>query len=87
MANTLQARKRARQAEKRHAHNTSQLSMMRTYMKKVVKAVASGDKGQAAAAYNAAVPILDRLARKGLVHINKAARHKSRLSARVRSMA
>jgi small subunit ribosomal protein S20 len=87
LANTLQARKRARQAEKRRAHNASQLSMMRTYMKKVVKAIVSGDKGQAAAAYNTAVPILDRLARKGLIHVNKAARHKSRLNARIRSMA
>jgi small subunit ribosomal protein S20 len=86
LANILQARKRARQAEKRRARNASQLSMMRTYMKKVVKAVVSGDKEQAATAYNAAVPILDRLARKGLIHANKAARHKSRLSARVRSM-
>jgi small subunit ribosomal protein S20 len=87
LANILQARKRARQAEKRRTRNASQLSMMRTYMKKVVKAIVSGDKGQATTAYNAAVPILDRLARKGLIHANKAARHKSRLSARVRSMA
>jgi small subunit ribosomal protein S20 len=86
LANILQARKRARQAEKRRTHNASQLSMMRTYMKKVVKAIIAGDKGQAAAAYDAAVPVLDRLARKGLIHANKAARHKSRLSARVRSM-
>lgn len=86
MANILQARKRARQAEKRRAHNASQLSMMRTSVKKAIKAIVSGDKGQAAAAYNAAVPLLDRLARKGLIHTNKAARYKSRLSARVRAM-
>lgn len=60
--------------------------MMRTYVKKIVKAIVSGDKSQAAAAYKAAVPILDRLARKGLVHPNKAARHKSRLNAQIRAM-
>ncbi|QBQ53720.1 30S ribosomal protein S20 [Nitrosococcus wardiae] len=86
MANSLQARKRARQAEKRRLHNASQRSMMRTYMKKVIKAIASGDKEQATVAYGVAIPVLDRLARKGLIHPNKAARHKSRLSARIRSM-
>ncbi|EDZ66329.1 ribosomal protein S20 [Nitrosococcus oceani AFC27] len=60
--------------------------MMRTYVKKIVKAIVSGDKSQAAAAYKEAVPILDRLARKGLVHPNKAARHKSRLNAQIRAM-
>lgn len=87
MANTAQARKRARQAEKRRAHNASQRSMMRTYTKRVVKAIAAGDKEQAAAAYGVAVPVLDRMARKGLIHPNKAARHKSRLNAQIRAMA
>ncbi|WP_096527682.1 30S ribosomal protein S20 [Candidatus Nitrosoglobus terrae] len=86
MANTQQARKRVRQAEEQRAHNKSQLSMMRTYIKKVVKAITSGDKDEAVTAYKAAVPILDRLARKGLIHTNKAARHKSRLNAKVQAI-
>lgn len=86
MANTSQARKRARQAGVRRIRNAGQRSMMRTYVKKIVKAIASGDKSQAAEAYKEAVPILDRLSRKGLVHPNKAARHKSRLNAQIRAM-
>lgn len=87
MANTSQARKRVRQAEKSRTRNASQRSMARTYIKKVMKAVITGDKEQATTAYNAAVPALDRLARKGMIHPNKAARHKSRLGAQIRSMA
>lgn len=86
MANSAQARKRVRQAEKRRQHNASYRSMMRTYLKKVIKAVASGDKAAAEAAYKAAVPVIDRTARKGLVHANKAARHKSRLNSSIRAM-
>ncbi len=86
MANSLQAKKRARQAEKHRQHNASYRSMMRTYVKKVLKAIASGDKAQAEAAYKAAVPVIDRTANKGLIHANKAARHKSRLNQHIRSM-
>ena len=86
MANNLQARKRARQAEKHRARNASQCSAMRTYVKKVMKAIMSGDKEQAVAAYKAAIPVLDQSARKGLIHPNKAARHKSRLNTQIRSM-
>lgn len=86
MANTSQARKRVRQAEKRRVHNSSQRSMMRTYIKRVVKAVVAGDKEQAITAYTAAVSVLDRLARKRVIHPNKAARHKSRLGTQIRSM-
>jgi len=60
--------------------------MMRTYIKKVVNAVASGDKAAAESAYQNAVPMIDRMARKGLIHKNKAARHKSRLNHHVRAM-
>ncbi len=60
--------------------------MLRTYVKKVVKAIASGDKAQAQDAYKAAVPVLDSMARKGLIHANKAARHKSRLSQHIRNL-
>lgn len=86
MANSLQAKKRARQAEKRREHNASRRSMMRTYVKKVIKAIASGDKAAAEQAYQVAVPVIDRTARKGLIHPNKAARHKSRLSQHIRGM-
>ena len=86
MANSAQARKRARQAETSRQRNASARSMMRTYIKKVVNAVASGDKAAAESAYQNAVPMIDRMARKGLIHKNKAARHKSRLNHHVRAM-
>jgi len=59
---------------------------MRTYVKKVLKAIASGDKEAAAEAYKEAVPQIDRAANKGLIHANKAARHKSRLNAHIKAM-
>ncbi len=87
MANSAQARKRARQAEKRRQQNTSQRSAMRTFVKKVVKAIESGDKEAAAQAYKEAVPRIDSATGKGLIHANKAARHKSRLNAHIKAMA
>jgi len=86
LANTAQARKRARQAEKHRALNAAQRSQMRTAMKKVLKAIGTGDKAAAESAYKEALPMIDRLAGKGLIHANKAARHKSRLNARVRAL-
>lgn len=86
MANSPQARKRARQAEKHRQHNASRRSMMRTELKKVINAIATGDKEGAQEAYKKAVPLLDRLAGKGLIHKNKAARHKSRLNAKIKSL-
>lgn len=86
LANSSQARKRVRQAEKRRQHNASIRSAMRTHIKKVIKAIAAGDKAQAEAAYRAAVPVIDRSAGKGIIHANKAARHKSRLSGHIRNM-
>ena len=86
MANSAQARKRARQAETRRAHNASRRGMMRTYLKKVVKAIEAGDKEQAQEAYKKAMPVIDRMATNGMIHKNKAARHKSRLSAHIRAM-
>ncbi|WP_078118271.1 30S ribosomal protein S20 [Thiosocius teredinicola] len=86
MANSAQARKRARQAEKRRQHNAGRRSMMRTEIKKVVKAIETGDKDAAQNAYKAAVPVLDSMATKGLIHKNKAARHKSRLNAQIRAL-
>ncbi|WP_028117996.1 30S ribosomal protein S20 [Ferrimonas senticii] len=86
MANIKSAKKRAIQAEKRRQHNASRRSMMRTFTKKVIAAIATGDKEVATAAFAAAQPILDRMATKGLIHKNKAARHKSRLAAQIKAM-
>jgi small subunit ribosomal protein S20 len=86
LANSPQARKRARQAEKHRVRNAGMRSMMRTHVKKVVYAIEAGDKAAAETAYKDAVPVLDSMARKGLVHKNKAARHKSRLNAQIRAL-
>ena len=87
MANSPQAKKRARQNEKNRKHNASLRSMARTYIKKVVAAIEAGDADNAKAAYAAAVPVIDRMADKGIMHKNKAARHKSRLNAQVKALA
>jgi len=86
LANTKQSKKRAKQAEQRRQHNASLRSMMRTHIKKVLKAVTAGNKADAEAAYKAAVPVIDRMADKGIIHKNKAARHKSRLNNHIRGM-
>ncbi len=88
MANSPQARKRAKQNENRRQHNASMRSMARTYLKKVIAAIDSGDVEAAKAAYAAAVPVIDRIADKGgVMHKNKAARHKSRLNTKIKAMA
>lgn len=86
MANSPQARKRARQGETRRRHNASFRSMVRTYIKKVDAAIAGGDHGAATDAFNEAVPVIDRMADKGIIHKNKAARHKSRLNSAVKGL-
>jgi small subunit ribosomal protein S20 len=86
VANSPQAKKRARQGEKRRTHNASLRSLVRTNIKKVNAAISSGNAEQAQAAYASAVPVLDSLADKGIIHKNKAARHKSRLNAQVRAL-
>jgi len=87
VANTPQAKKRARQNEKARKHNASMRSMGRTYLKKVLSAIQTGDQAAAQAAYVSAVAVIDRIADKGLIHKNKAARHKSRLNAKLKAMA
>ncbi|MEX0731478.1 MAG: 30S ribosomal protein S20 [Aquisalimonadaceae bacterium] len=87
MANTPSARKRALQSEKRRQHNKARRSMLRTQIKTVIKAIKDGDKATAEQAYKAAVPVIDRMANKGLIHRNKAARHKSRLNDHIRALA
>jgi small subunit ribosomal protein S20 len=86
MANTASARKRIRQNERRALRNHARKSRMRTFVKRVEAAVASGDKAAATAALQAAQPEMQRAASKGVVHSNTVARKLSRLSARIKSL-
>jgi small subunit ribosomal protein S20 len=86
LANSVQARKRARQAEKHRQHNASQKSAMRTKVKSVIAAIEAGNKEEATEAFKQAVPVMDRAANNGLIHKNKAARHKSRLNAQIKAL-
>lgn len=86
-ARTPSGRKRARQDIKLNAANSALRSRFRTAIKSVRKAILAGDKAAAQEAFKAAGPVLDSIARKGLFHPNKAARHKSRLNAAVKGMA
>ncbi len=86
MANSPQARKRARQADKKRNHNQGRRSMMRTSLKKATAAIESGNREEAEALYKSAVSALDIAAKNGLIHRNKAARHKSRLNTHIRAM-
>ncbi|XOV82199.1 MAG: 30S ribosomal protein S20 [bacterium] len=86
MANSAQARKRARQSEKRRIQNASQRSMVRTYIKRVDAALAAQDASAADSALADAVPLIDKMVTKGIMHKNKAARHKSRLSKKVKAL-
>ena len=87
MANSAQARKRARQAVQHRARNMSLRSELRTAVKRIRKAVAAGDKAAAQQEFQASVSTIDRIADKGIVHKNKAARDKSRLSAAIKALA
>ncbi|MEM1110913.1 MAG: 30S ribosomal protein S20 [Pseudomonadota bacterium] len=86
MANSPQARKRARQAERRRGHNASLRSLVRTRIKQVTAAIQTGNGETAKEAFDRAVPVIDRMADKGIIHKNKAARHKSRLNAQVKAL-
>ncbi|KAG0162129.1 hypothetical protein DFQ30_003240 [Apophysomyces sp. BC1015] len=81
MANSAQARKRARQAAKANSHNSALRSKMRTAIKAVRKAIETGDKAKAAEVLKQSSKTLDIIADKKIIHKNKAARHKSRLQA------
>ncbi len=87
MANIKSAEKRARQTLKRRARNVAGTSRLRTAIKTVVTAVNAGNKEEAAAKLKAATPIIDSAVNKGLIHRNKAARHKRELNARVKELA
>jgi len=86
MANTDSARKRSRQAEKQRRHNSGLRSTLRSALKDVNKAIVAGDKDVAKQALNRSTSIVDRIADKKIIHKNKAARHKSRLSAAIKAM-
>jgi len=81
LANTKQALKKTRQINKRRANNRWQQSRMTSAIKKVLQAAAASNLTLAQSAYRDATAIIDRMASKGLIHVNKAARHKSRLNA------
>ena len=86
MANIKSAEKRARQAIKRRAQNMTLRSKMRSAIKRARAAIVSGEKTGAQAALKAAVPVIDSMVNKGIIHRNTAARHKSRLSALVKGL-
>ena len=86
MANSAQARKRARQAVKQRAQNASMRSSLSNAVKRVQKAVVDGDKVAAQSIYQESVAVIDRIADKKIIHKNKAARHKSRLAAQVKGL-
>lgn len=86
MANTKSAEKAARQAVKRRANNVASMSKMRSAIRSVTHAVGTKNKAEAETAYKAAVPVIDSMVNKGMIHRNKAARHKSRLAKHVRAI-
>ncbi len=87
MANTDQSKKRARQSEARYAVNKARRSRIRTFLRKVEEAIASGDQAAAAAALKNAQPELARGVTKGVLHKNTVSRKMSRLSSRVKALA
>ncbi|MBN8716598.1 30S ribosomal protein S20 [Thermomonas sp. S9] len=86
MANIKSAKKRAKQTVVRNARNVAQRSQLRTAVKKVIKAIDANDASAAREAFAVAQPLLDRFAARGLIHKNKAARHKARLTARIKAL-
>ena len=86
MANIKSAKKRVKTSEKSRVRNVEQRSRMRTLIKKVVAAIDSGKKEEAVLAYTTATPLIDGAVTKGLIHKNKAARHKSRLNTKIKAL-
>lgn len=87
MANTAQAKKRARQAARQRVHNMAQRSAYRTAVKKVRKAIEAGDKAAAQTVFREAQSTIDAITGKGIFHANTASRYKSRLASAVKAMA
>jgi small subunit ribosomal protein S20 len=86
LANTKSAEKAARQAAQHRERNVALRSRMRTAIRKVIDTTAAGKKDEARASYKAAVPLIDTLVNKKIIHRNQADRHKSRLAARVNAL-
>jgi small subunit ribosomal protein S20 len=86
VANTPQSKKRIRQNERHRKVNVSLRSMYRTHIKKVVQAIEKGDKELANQAYHKTQSVIDKMVTKHIIHKNKAARHKSRLNARIKKL-
>lgn len=86
MANTAQARKRVRQAAKARNSNAAKKSVFRTSIKKVLKSISDKNSEQSKKDFIAAVSCIDKLVQKGLIHKNKAARHKSRLNSKIKAL-
>ncbi len=86
MANIKSAKKRARQSVKRRAHNMSRRSMLRTAIKRVLEAIEKGEGASASGVYSNACSVLDKAVKAGLIHKNKAARHKSHLSQKLKAI-
>ena len=86
MANSAQARKRARQSDTRRRRNASQRSAMRTTLKKTISTIATGDYEQSINAFGQVVPALDKAVSQGIISKNKAARHKSRLNSQIKAL-
>ena len=86
MANTKQAAKRAKQSTKSRAANQSMRTTLRSAIKKIQKAIAAGEGAGAQSAYQAGTSVIDAMARKGIIHKNKAARHKSRLAQQIKAL-
>jgi small subunit ribosomal protein S20 len=87
VANTIQAKKRARQADAHRARNAAQRTQLTSAIKKVRTAIGTQDKAKAQAAYRDATSVIDRLADKGMLHKNAAARHKSSLNKQIKALA
>ena len=87
MANIKSAEKRAKQAVRRRAHNMAARSRLRTSIKRVLNAIGAGKKDDAVAALKAAQPVIDTMVTKGIIHRNKAARHKRELNAKIKAIA
>jgi small subunit ribosomal protein S20 len=86
VANIKSAEKRAKQAVRRREHNVAARSRLRTSIKKVLAAITAGSKDEANAAFKAAQPVIDTMVTKGIIHSNKAARHKRELNARIKAL-
>lgn len=87
MANIKQSLKRARQSERHRVINKWQVTRMNTFIKRVLAAIASKNVAEAKESYRAATSVIDKMVTKGLIHKNKAARHKSRLNKQIVALA